>query len=101
MMNLSVSRVCAVVQTLAMLSLAQPSFAQQTMAPTPAVSQPQVAAPSAPEAAAPANARSLKAETAGLRELSPWSMFLNADILVKAVMIGLAFASLLTWTIFI
>ncbi|MEA2897824.1 MAG: biopolymer transport protein ExbB [Bradyrhizobium sp.] len=28
-------------------------------------------------------------------------MFLSADILVKAVMIGLAFASLLTWTIFI
>jgi biopolymer transport protein ExbB len=36
-----------------------------------------------------------------LRELSPWSMFLSADILVKAVMIGLAFASLVTWTIFI
>src|ERR1700686_1836146 len=36
-----------------------------------------------------------------LRELSPWSRFLSADILVKAVMIGLAFASLVTWTIFI
>jgi biopolymer transport protein ExbB len=34
-------------------------------------------------------------------ELSPWSMFLSADILVKAVMTGLAFASLVTWTIFI
>src|ERR1700744_455888 len=31
-------------------------------------------------------------------ELSPWSMFLSADILVKAVMISLAFASLTTWT---
>jgi len=28
-------------------------------------------------------------------------MFLSADILVKAVMVGLAFASLITWTIFI
>ena len=28
-------------------------------------------------------------------------MFKSADVLVKAVMIGLAFASLLTWTIFI
>jgi biopolymer transport protein ExbB len=28
-------------------------------------------------------------------------MFLSADILVKAVMIGLAFASLVTWTIFL
>ena len=27
-------------------------------------------------------------------------MFLTADILVKAVMVGLAFASLVTWTIF-
>jgi biopolymer transport protein ExbB len=35
-----------------------------------------------------------------LRELSPWSMFLSADVLVKAVMIGLMFASLVTWTIF-
>jgi biopolymer transport protein ExbB len=34
-------------------------------------------------------------------ELSPWSMFLSADIVVKAVMIGLAFASLVTWTIFL
>ena len=35
------------------------------------------------------------------RELSPWSMFMSADVVVKAVMIGLAFASLITWTIFI
>jgi biopolymer transport protein ExbB len=33
------------------------------------------------------------------RELSPWSMFMSADILVKAVMVSLAFASLVTWTI--
>ncbi len=34
-------------------------------------------------------------------ELSPWSMFLAADIVVKVVMVGLAFASLVTWTVFI
>ncbi len=33
------------------------------------------------------------------RDLSPWGMFLSADIVVKAVMVGLAFASVLTWTI--
>ena len=33
------------------------------------------------------------------RDLSPWGMFLAADIVVKAVLIGLAFASVLTWTI--
>ncbi len=35
------------------------------------------------------------------RNLSPWGMFQNADIVVKAVMIGLAFASLVTWTIWL
>lgn len=34
-------------------------------------------------------------------DLSPWSMFLNADIVVKIVMIGLAFASVVTWTIWL
>jgi len=33
------------------------------------------------------------------RDLSPWGMFMAADIIVKAVMLGLAFASMLTWTI--
>jgi biopolymer transport protein ExbB len=33
------------------------------------------------------------------RDLSPWGMFMQADVIVKAVMIGLAFASLVTWTI--
>ncbi|MGH6739541.1 MAG: tonB-system energizer ExbB [Bradyrhizobium sp.] len=35
------------------------------------------------------------------RDMSPWTMFLSADILVKAVMVSLAFASLMTWTIFL
>jgi biopolymer transport protein ExbB len=128
-MNVSVFRgTRGVILVLAMLSLASPSLAQQKAAPapvaqTPAVAQPVVQAPAAPVAQAPApvvaqpapaapapeaatslasnGSKSLKAEAAALRELSPWSMFLSADILVKAVMIGLAFASLLTWTIFI
>jgi biopolymer transport protein ExbB len=33
------------------------------------------------------------------RDLSPWGMFMAADIVVKAVMIGLAFASVLSWTV--
>jgi len=62
-----------------------------------------MAAPSPAASAAPDadSGRPLRSATAGLHELSPWSMFLAADILVKAVMIGLAFASLVTWTIFI
>ena len=34
-------------------------------------------------------------------DLSPWGMYQNADIVVKIVMIGLAIASLITWTIWI
>jgi biopolymer transport protein ExbB len=61
------------------------------------------AAPAAPSAAAPAAA---KPDAAGgiapaMKELSPWVMFQSADIIVKAVMIGLAFASLMTWTVLI
>jgi biopolymer transport protein ExbB len=33
------------------------------------------------------------------RDLSPWGMFVHADVIVKAVLIGLAFASLVTWTV--
>ena len=32
-------------------------------------------------------------------DLSPWSMFLSADWVVKGVMVGLAFASIITWTV--
>ncbi len=35
------------------------------------------------------------------RDLSPWGMFLSADPVVKAVMIGLAVASLVTWTVWL
>jgi len=34
-------------------------------------------------------------------DLSPWGMFQNADVIVKGVMIGLAIASVITWTIWI
>jgi biopolymer transport protein ExbB len=113
MKNMSLSRVTtfAVISVLAILSLVVPSSAQQGTAPAapsaavaqqaPAVSQ----APAAPTdaAATPAEreGKLLKAAAAELKELSPWTMFKSADVVVKAVMIGLAFASLITWTIFI
>ena len=85
-------------------ALSQPAAnpAQAAQAPAPVMAAPQAASNAAEVAAAPAdNARSLKSVAPALRELSPWSMFLSADVLVKAVMIGLAFASLVTWTIFV
>ena len=33
--------------------------------------------------------------------LSPWGMFLNADVVVKVIMVGLVLASLLTWTVWL
>jgi biopolymer transport protein ExbB len=84
------------------LPSAQTAPAPQSAAP--AATQPATAtaapATSAPDAGAD-NAKPLKSTVSVPHDLSPWSMFLSADIIVKAVMIGLAFASLVTWTIFI
>ncbi len=103
----------------AILSLMAAAFAQNNAAapatqPAPAVNQPAAPAAQAPAAqtAPVAQAPAADAADAGKpaakpvslqvpRELSPWSMFLSADIVVKVVMIGLAFASVLTWTVFI
>ncbi|HTS40938.1 MAG TPA: tonB-system energizer ExbB [Xanthobacteraceae bacterium] len=35
------------------------------------------------------------------RDLSPWGMFLHADVVVKVVMVGLVFASVVTWTVWL
>jgi biopolymer transport protein ExbB len=88
--------------------LAVPAPAQTPASP-PGVSapgaQPIPAEPAPPRPEAPA-ARPLQdsapssAATRQPRDLSPWSMFLAADIVVKVVMVSLAFASLVTWTIF-
>ncbi|MCP4616970.1 MAG: tonB-system energizer ExbB [Bradyrhizobium sp.] len=75
---------------------ASPPAAAQA-APGQAPSAPQAA----PGAAAAAESAATKLSISVPRELSPWSMFMSADVVVKAVMIGLAFASLITWTIFL
>lgn len=121
----------AVAAVLAAAWLASPVSAQTQTAPAPSQSVAQPAptgpAPAAPAAAAPA-APAPSASTAiapaapaspaatastaaradaaagvapAMKELSPWVMFMSADVIVKAVMIGLAFASLMTWTVFI
>jgi biopolymer transport protein ExbB len=84
--------------------VSQPAAPVQATQP---VQAPVVAAPAVPasDTAPPPPEREggklLKAAAVELREFSPWSMFLSADVVVKAVMIGLAFASLVTWTVFI
>ncbi|MDE1198212.1 MAG: tonB-system energizer ExbB [Pseudomonas sp.] len=81
--------------------------AAQSAAPAPAATPVDTtAAPAVQEPAAPAPTDSIEAiaedNTLGMsHDLSPWGMYKNADIVVKAVMIGLAIASIITWTIWI
>ncbi|MDN4982812.1 tonB-system energizer ExbB [Bradyrhizobium arachidis] len=75
-----------------------PSTTAPAAAPVPATP----GAPATNVAVAPASEAAPKAGIApAMKELSPWVMFMSADVIVKAVMIGLAFASLVTWTVFI
>ncbi len=86
---------------------AMPAAAEPTSPPSatsaaplpavPAAGEPSAAPeePSGPVSAAPIPARLLP------HDLSPMGMFLSADIIVKIVMVGLAFASLVTWTVWL
>jgi biopolymer transport protein ExbB len=83
------------------MCLAIPAGVQSTMAQTIGAQAPQqiqtVPAPS--DLSAPP--RPGPTTVPVLHDLSPWSMFMSADIIVQGVMVGLAFASLVTWTIFL
>jgi biopolymer transport protein ExbB len=81
------------------VTTAPPSAGTPTAAEPAAAPAPSPAAPPAPTAAE--GARPIGPHGKPMPELSAWSMFMDADILVKGVMLGLAFASVLTWTIFI
>jgi biopolymer transport protein ExbB len=67
---------------IALIGVASPAFAQDAAAPAPAPAPDNVVA----NATLP-------------RDLSTWGMYLNADPIVKGVLIGLAFASVVTWTV--
>jgi biopolymer transport protein ExbB len=75
---------------------------QAAPAAAPAATAPAQAAP-APEALGEDVPEVLEADNSlGMaHDLSPWGMYQNADIIVKIVMIGLAIASIITWTIWI
>ncbi|HEY0288801.1 MAG TPA: tonB-system energizer ExbB [Pseudomonas sp.] len=62
------------------------------------------AAPAVQDPAAPIETLDAAPEDNSLgmsHDLSPWGMYKNADRIVKTVMIGLAIASIITWTIWI
>ncbi len=76
----------------------QPTQAEQP-APTNATAAPnEVSTPIEPVSTEPASAEH-RADIP--HNLSPWGMFMAADWVVKGVMIGLAFASLVTWTVWV
>jgi biopolymer transport protein ExbB len=100
----------------AILVLPAPVLAQTTPGATPSPAVPQAAPTPAAPALSPNSAAPVVTDPAAVaaatqapnspdialklpRDLSPWGMFMAADIVVKAVMVGLAFASVLTWTI--
>ena len=81
-------------------------------AETAPATAPAAVAPVTGEGAADALAGTPEALAAGAEEglsegevlahdLSPWGMYQNADVVVKGVMIGLALASVITWTIWL
>jgi biopolymer transport protein ExbB len=86
-------------------AFAPSASAQGNASPTNGQPEPPTAAapPAPPLAATPPTpvAEHSLASAELPQDLSPWGMFLHADIVVKTVMIGLALASLATWTVFI
>jgi biopolymer transport protein ExbB len=93
-----------------LLALSAPASAQTpTPAPTAAATPDTAGAPTPQPPAPPPVAAAPAAEpppgvvgAAQLpRDLSPWSMFASADIIVQSVMVGLAFASVVTWTVWL
>ena len=74
----------------------------QQVAPPATVTAPRSEAVAPPVTLeAPGIESSGKLVPVGLRELSPWSMFMSAGLVVQAIIAGLILASLVTWTTFV
>src|SRR5712671_200692 len=85
---------------LPMLALAQESNtpgATPSAPAGPALPAPASPAPIVPDVSAPASLGTVDLP----RDLSPWGMYQTADPLVKAVLIGLVIASVITWTVWL
>jgi biopolymer transport protein ExbB len=83
---------------------APPPAAGAAVAPPDAEPAAEPAAPIEPpmeEPKAPPRITDARLPSALPRDLSPWGMFLSAVPIVKIVMVGLAFASLATWTVWL
>ena len=124
---MTVRRLLAALVLFPAIAWAQPQGTTQPASPPPAAPA-QGSAPAAPSIAAPtppaspdtpAAAVAPAAEPASTptatppavpptvgasvlpKDLSPWGMFMAADLVVQGVMVGLILASVLTWTVFV
>ena len=79
---------------------AEPAAAQST-APSAEARPPTADAPAGVEKAPSADDKPMPGTGSSMipHDLSPYGMFIHADIIVQVVMVGLGFASLVTWTI--
>ncbi len=81
---------------------AAPAAAAPVSPAAPSASSGAADATPAPQSPDPAPPRPTGVANGALpHDLSPWGMFMAAAIVVKAVMVGLAFASVVTWTIWL
>lgn len=81
---------------------ATPAAAAAPAAPEAPAAEGQATSAANAPAADPAVEQLVEDTSLGMaHDLSPWGMYKNADIVVKIVMIGLAIASIITWTIWI
>ena len=92
------------------LMTSAPAFAQEAAPAAPAAADAAAAAPAADAAAAPAAAAPADAAPAGdvapatiehAGQLTVMQMFMDADPVVKVVMIGLVLSSILSWTLLV
>jgi len=82
-------------QSAAPAAKAAPAAAAPAAAPSPTAAAPDAAAPPA------VDAETLKVGGAASGHLTPFGMFLQADVVVKVVMIGLLICSVLSWMLLI
>ena len=104
---LSLVRALLAAAALACVTFTAPSMADQPLPPAavastaPAISSETLPAAVAGSESATANTEAPLDEALLSHDMSPWGMFQNADVIVRGVMIGLALASVLTWTIWL
>jgi biopolymer transport protein ExbB len=96
--NKRTTSILAVLGAIALMTVSAPAFAQNTATPAAATDTNTTASSDATPAADSAAAPDAPTTIKGAGKMNPVSMFLNANPVVKVVMIGLLFCSVFSWT---